>query len=78
MEELVKNFTTPEKSGKVFFRNLFDVDEEGCIKFIQPPMNTQIPWAILVFLQNLMINQRLRRIEKKVEGFINANKSVDN
>ena len=76
-EELVKSFSTPEKSGKNYFRDLFDVDEDGCIMFIRPPLKMEVPWAVLVFLQNLMINQRLRRMEKKVEGFVNDHKSTD-
>jgi len=68
---LVEQFTTPTYDGKEQFRDIFDVDEDGCISFIRPPLSKQVGWGVLFFLQNLMINQRLRRIEKKIEEKIN-------
>jgi hypothetical protein len=49
--------------GKEQFRDLFDTDGDGCITFIHPPIGKEIGWGILFFVQNLMINQRLRRME---------------
>jgi len=44
-------------------RDLFDVDGDGCITFVRPPVKRQLAWGLLFFFQNLMINQRLRRLE---------------
>lgn len=67
-ERLVKEFTIGAYSGKEQFKDLFTVDEDGCISEIHPPMNKELSWAVLFFVQNLMINQRLRRMERKVEN----------
>jgi hypothetical protein len=66
-KQLVKEFTYGAYDGKDQFHDMFDVDSEGCISIIRPPFKKQVGWAIIVFLQNLMINQRLRRVEKKIE-----------
>lgn len=62
--QLVEAFSDGNYSGKNQFHDMFDVDNDGCITMIRPPIGKEVGWAILVFLQNLMINQRLRRLEK--------------
>lgn len=49
--------------GKHQIRDLFDVDGDGCITLVRPPVKRQLAWGLLFFFQNLMINQRLRRLE---------------
>lgn len=68
--KLVAEFTVGMSNGKDQFRDLFDVDGEGCITFIHPPIKRQIGWGILFFVQNLMINQRLRRMEHQVGEWV--------
>lgn len=65
--QLVKEFSQDNYSGSEQFRDLFDVDGDGCISIIRPPMKKEVGWAVILFLQNLMINQRLRRMEKWVK-----------
>jgi hypothetical protein len=65
-QKLVNSFNYGTYSGKEQFHDVFDVDGDGCIAYINPPIGKQIAWAVLFFLQNLMINQRLRRIEKRI------------
>lgn len=65
-QELIKEFA--DLGGKEQFRDLFDVDEDGCISQIHPPLRKQVVWAAILFLQNLMINQRLRRVERWAES----------
>lgn len=65
-KKLVAEFTVGTANGAEQFRDLFDVDGDGCIIFIRPPIRKQIGWGILFFIQNLMINQRLRRMESQV------------
>lgn len=45
-------------NGTEFFKNLFNVDENGCITSIS--ITNSMPWVVLFFAQQLMINQRLR------------------
>lgn len=43
------------------FVDLFDTDDEGFITLLTP--KTGVPWEIIFFVQNVMINQRLRVID---------------
>lgn len=63
-EELVREFTYGNYSGQEQFKDVFETDDDGCITFICPPLKKEVGWAVILFLQNLMINQRLRRMEK--------------
>lgn len=57
--KLVDKFTDDKgKSGLDYFENLFDTDGEGFITLIRTEKS--IPWAILFFMQQVMINQRMR------------------
>lgn len=69
---LVNEFTFGGYSGKEQFRDMFEVDDDGCITMIKPPLKKEVGWAIILFLQNLMINQRLRRMEKRVAEILNG------
>jgi len=76
-DALVKEFTYGEYQGKNQFHDIFDVDNDGCISFIRPSLKKEVGWAVIVFLQNLMLNQRIRRMERKIEEFLNDNKRLD-
>lgn len=60
LEKLLSEFP----DGKDQLRGLFEVDGDGCIVMVTPPVRKQISWGVLFFFQNLMINQRLRRLER--------------
>lgn len=61
-KELVKQCSVDGVKGQDYFRGLFKTDNEGYITLITPTQS--IPWAILFFVQQLMISQRLRVIDK--------------
>jgi hypothetical protein len=69
--DLVSEFTFGTYNGKDQFHDMFEVDGEGCISMVKPPLKKEVGWAVIVFLQNLMINQRLRRMERKLGEFLN-------
>lgn len=69
-KKLVDEFTIGMAHGRDQFRDLFDVDDDGCITFVHPPIRKQIGWGVLFFVQNLMINQRIRRLERQVEKWV--------
>jgi len=75
--QLVKSFTNGTYSGKNMFHDMFDVDLEGCITVIRPPLGKEVAWAAILFLQNLMINQRLRRMESWVRSLKDERSSTD-
>jgi len=75
--QLVEAFSGGNYSGKEQFHDMFDVDNDGCITIIRPPIGKEVGWAILVFLQNLMINQRLRRLERWVRSLKDEQSSTD-
>lgn len=70
-QQIVDTFSDGTYSGKDQFHDAFDVDDDGCITLIKPPLKKQMAWAVIFFLQNLMINQRIRRIERWVTEFVN-------
>lgn len=69
-KKLVVEFTVGMVNGKDQFHDLFDVDDDGCITFIHPPIRKETAWGVLFFVQNLMINQRIRRMERQVNEWI--------
>jgi len=62
-QQLSQNLSDNGVSISNQLRGVFEVDENGIIVIIKPIPGRQIQWGLLFFLQNLMINQRLRRIE---------------
>lgn len=60
-KELVSQFTKDNDKGEEFFKDLFESDDDGFITFIKP--NKPTPWAIIFFMQQVMITQRLRIID---------------
>jgi len=66
-KKLVAEFTVGNYDGKNQFKNIFEVDGDGCLTQVQLPLKKKVSWAVIFFLQNLMINQRLRRMEKWVK-----------
>jgi len=77
-KKLVEEFTIGMSNGKDQFRDLFDVDGDGCITLVRPPIRKQIGWGVLFFIQNLMINQRIRRMERQVEEWIRRLATTEN
>ena len=64
-QELIKNLSTDQTSGDIFFRDLFKSDEKGIITIIKPIK--PVPWEVMFFMQNLMINQHLREQDARID-----------
>ena len=64
-QELVKQYTGDTRKGSDYFRSLFETDNDGIITIIKPA--SSIPWAVLFFVQNIMINQRLRSNDQRLD-----------
>jgi hypothetical protein len=73
-QQIIDTFSDGMYSGKEQFRDAFEVDNDGCITLVKPPLKKQVAWAVIFFLQNLMINQRMRRVERWAVEFINDRK----
>ena len=52
------------------FKKLFSTDKNGLITAVSPPLDRPINVAVIYFTLNVMVNQRLRAIEGRVENFI--------
>jgi len=50
--------------GKDLFKGLFETNEDGVIIYLLPPQK-KFSMEVIIFLQNLMIHQHLRRIYKE-------------
>ena len=66
--KLVNEFSIGNISGSEYFHDIFDADDEGYIYMIRPPLGKEVPWAIIIFLQNLMLNQNIRKMNKLFES----------
>lgn len=58
---LYENICASYKHGKDLFRDLFETDDNGIIVFLKPPKK-MFSMEVVIFLQNLMIHQHLRKI----------------
>jgi len=56
--KLIERFKDENSTGEIYFQSLFDTDKNGFITLIRT--DKSIPWAVLFFAQQIMINQRLR------------------
>lgn len=63
-QELVK------KWGASSFDNLFETDKDGRIIIVQPIKG--VPWDVLFFVQNLMINQHMRSNDERISAIEKA------
>lgn len=53
--------------GKDLFRDLFETDDEGMIVFLVPPTK-EFSMEVVLFLQNLMVHQHMRKIYRDHES----------
>lgn len=60
-EQLCASYSRDNFNGKDLFNGLFETDDEGLIIFLNPPSQT-FSMEIIIFLQNVMVHQHLRRI----------------
>lgn len=65
-EQLCKTYSRDHFDGKDLFVNLFETDKDGLIIFLRPPTAT-FSMEIVIFLQNIMTHQHLRKIYKEHE-----------
>ena len=56
--------------GEDDFKGLFLSDKNGIITTISPPLDKPINVAVIYFILNVMVNQRMRSIESRVELFL--------
>jgi len=63
-QQLVQQFSDPTKTGADYFRDIFDSDDDGFVYNLRFPVVKQIPWAVVVFMQNIVINQQSRSMRK--------------
>lgn len=66
-QKIINHFSTNKVSGSFHFVDMFETDDDGCISIIKVSAEKQVPWVVIMFLQNLMINQRLRRMERWIQ-----------
>lgn len=60
-----KNLVAKFENGVEYFRGLFVSDENGIITIITP--TKPIPWDVMFFIQNLMINQHIHDFDNRIK-----------
>ena len=69
-----------DKFGESDFVGLFKTDKNGIITSVNPPMNKNISFGVLFFLLNIMMNQRIRTLDgkiNKVDKFLEVHNIVE-
>jgi hypothetical protein len=67
-----------EQFGGSEFIGLFKTDKNGIITFVNPPVNKNVPLGVIFFLLNVMMNQRIRVLDKKINKVLDLEIKVDN
>jgi hypothetical protein len=60
--------------GKDLFRGLFETSKDGVIVFLIPP-EKEFSMEVVIFLQNLMVQQNLRKVYREHDESIKEYKS---
>lgn len=66
-----------EQFGSSSFVGLFETDNNGIITFINPPVNKNVPLGVIFFLLNVMMNQRIRVLDGKINKVLDLEIKVD-
>ncbi len=62
--------------GESSFNGLFETDEGGSITLIKPGLENPTSMAVIFFLLNVMLNQRLRRLDEKIKKIDNIESRI--
>jgi hypothetical protein len=60
-QEICQSYSRANFDGKSLFNELFETDEEGLIVLLRPPKK-MFSMEVVLFLQNLMLQQHLRKV----------------
>jgi hypothetical protein len=65
--------------GENLFVGLFESDDNGQIVFLRPPSDRYTSMEAICYIQNIMLEQSIRQMNKRVDAFLLDIKSkVDN
>ena len=67
-----------EQFGESDFVGLFKTNKNGIITSVNPPVNKTISLGIIFFLLNVMMNQRVRVLDRKINKVTDLEERVDN
>jgi hypothetical protein len=68
-EKIVNSYTTPTCHGKEYFVDLFEVDDNGIIIYLNPPSQRQTSFEIFLFMMSVMMQQHLRVMHGKIDFY---------
>jgi hypothetical protein len=75
--ELYLKIVSSYDNGKDLFRDLFETDDDGIIVFLRPPSRF-FSMDVVLYVQNIMIHQHLRRIDKEASEAVNDVRKIIN
>ena len=62
--------------GESSFAGLFETNDDGDITLIKPGLDNPTSMAVIFFLLNVMLNQRLRKLDKKIKKIDNLESKI--
>ena len=66
-----------DQFGAAEFTDLFQTDKNGMITSVNPPVNKKTSLGVVYFLLNVMMNQRVRALDQKINKITNFEIKVD-
>lgn len=75
--DLYQKICNSYPEGKDLFKGLFETDDDGLIIFLIPPTK-QFSMEVVLFLQNLMLQQHIRKIYSDFEKALESLSIKDN
>jgi hypothetical protein len=67
-----------EQFGDSEFVGLFKTDKNGIILSVSPPVDKTVSMGIVFFILNVMMNQRVRALDGKINKVMEFENKVDN
>lgn len=67
-----------DEFGQQKFLKLFDTDKNGFIISVTPPTDAVTPIGVIFFILNVMMNQRVRILDEKINKAMDFEKKVAN
>lgn len=76
--KICRNYDRQFFKGEELFKDLFETNDDGMIIYIKSLGNRQFSFEVMFFIMNLMQNQWLRLMTKKVNQLIeSSSKKID-
>jgi hypothetical protein len=61
-QKICKENSSPFSKGEDLFKNLFESDNDGMIKFLKPPTTAKTSFQVFLFMMAIFQHQHIRKV----------------